>query len=263
MVEWIRLARKRGLWADVLHAVFNLLFATLVVATVMFFPDTPWPALLLVLLSKWRVLAVRPRYWWNNILSSLPDLVMGLGMVVLMWQAGVLGSAVAMMAWPMQIVLGAFYAFWLIWLKPQHKHKLILVQSGVSQFVGLMAIFGVAYLLPLWAVVGLAFIVSFAAARQILGLHEEKDQTLLALIWGLAVSQLAFAAWHWTVAYQITPLLRVPQMAIVIAVLSFVAERAYAGWHNDHKIQWHEVQVSVIFAIAVIGLLVVGFGGLF
>ncbi len=262
MVEWIRLARKRGLWADVLHAVFNLLFAALVLAAVMFFPDTPWPALLLVFLSKWRTLAVRPRYWWKNILSNLPDIILGLGMVILMWQAGVAGAAAGITAWPMQLVLGVIYAIWLIWLKPQHKHNLVLVQSGLSQFIGLAAIFSLAYMMPLGVMVGLAFIIAFAAARQILSLHEEKDQTLLALVWGFAVSQLAFAAWHWTVTYHITPLLAIPQIAIVAAALGFVAERAYAGWRDDHIIQWREIQVSVIFAVAVIGLLVVGFGGL-
>jgi len=263
MIEFISLARKRGVIADILHAAFNLLFAVAVTALVIIFPDTPWPALVLVLLAKWRVIAVRPRYWWINFLGSLPDLMLGFGVVVLMWQAQIatLGST-TLVAWPVQVALGLFYAVWLIVIKPQHKHNWVLIQSGLSQFVSLMALFSIAYRLPLAAAVILGFVATFAAARQVLGLHEEKSQTLLSLVWGLAAAELVFAAWHWTVAYQITPLLKIPQIAIIIAVLGFVAERAYAGWRNNQVVQWREISLPLIFALAVIFLLIFGFSGL-
>ena len=262
MFDFIRLARKRGVIADILHAAFNLIFAAAVTCLVVFFPDTPWPALALVVLAKWRTVAVRPRYWRANFLSSLPDLCLGAGVVVLMWQAGSVATSLMLTAWPVQLALAIFYAAWLIFIKPQHKHNWVLVQSGLSQFISLMAIFSVANRLPLAVVVFLTFASVFASARQTLSLHEEKDQTLLALIFALAISELSFATWHWTVAYQITPLLKVPQIAIIATVIGFVAERAYAGWRGDGKIQWREIGLPLIFTVAVILLLVFGFGGL-
>lgn len=262
MVEWISLARQRGLWADIMHAVFNLLFAAGVTALVMVFPDTPWPAFALVLLAKWRVVAVRPRYWWTNFLSSLPDLLLGIGVAALMWQSGVLGLIFGLAAWPVQAALGLLFAVWLIWLKPQHKHNWVLVQAGASQFIGLAALFSVVARLPLWVAVALAFVTAFAAARQALALYEEKAQTLLALIWGLAVAELAFAAWHWTVSYQITPLLKVPQIAIIVSVIGFAAERIYASYQKHGAVRWNEVSWPVMFAIIVTVMLVFVFGGL-
>jgi hypothetical protein len=262
MVEWIRLVRGRGLTADILHGVFNLSFAAAVLAIVMIFPDTPWPALALVLLAKWRVIAVRPRYWWTNFLSSLPDTLLGFGVVTLMWQSGMIGASLGIAAWPVQIALGLFYAVWLILIKPQYKHVWVLVQSGLSEFIAIMAIFSVAYRLPLAAVVLLAFATGFAAARQVSLLYEEKAHMLLSLIWGLAVSELAFAAWHWTVAYQITPLLKIPQIAIIIAVLAFATERVYSSYHKNQQINWNDAGWPIIFAVVVSLMLVFVFGGL-
>jgi len=263
MMEFIKLARRRGLWADVTHTALNLLYAVLLVAVIIAFPNTPWPALVLVLLSKWRVIAVRPRYWWANFLGSLPDVVLALGVTILMWHAGDVALATGLTAWPVQVSLGLFYAVWLIWLKPQHKSSMVLLQSGLSQFVGIMAIFSVAYALPLVVVVLLAFVVAFASSRQQLGIHEEKEHVVLALIWSLVVAQLAFAAWHWTVAYQITPLLKVPQIAIIITVLGFVTERFYYSYKKNDAVKWSDVGWPIVFAIIVILLLIFGFGGLF
>ena len=262
MVEWIRLARKRDLIADILHAVFNLAFVIIVTLAAIFFQDTLWPGIILILLSKWRTIAVRPRYWWTNFLGSLTDLFFGLAIVVLMWQAGVAGLANNVEAWPIQICLGVIYAVWMIWIKPMHKHVWVTIQSGLSQFFALTALFSIAHILPAGVVVLLSFTVAFASARQFLGLYEEKSKTLLAMIWGLMIAMLAFAAWHWTVAYQIMSLLKVPQIAIIATVFGVVAERAYSGWHDDQKIQWNEIGWPLIFAIITTIVLVFGFGGL-
>ena len=47
--------------------------------------QTPFPALALVVLSKWRIIAVRPRFWWANIQANLVDLTVGIGVVGLMY----------------------------------------------------------------------------------------------------------------------------------------------------------------------------------
>jgi hypothetical protein len=262
MAEWISLIRKRGFWADVLHAIFNALFVVVVVAVTMMVADTPWPGVVLVLLSKWRVVAVRPRYWWANFLSSLPDVCLGFGVVVLIWQSGVNALETGLTAWPIQVLLGLFYALWLIFLKPQHRRIWVLVQSGASQFVSLVAIFSLAYLLPLSVVVLLSFITAFATARQVLGLYEEKAKTLLALVWGLAVAELALAAWHWTVAYQVTPLLKIPQLAIIVACLGLATETAYRSYNQHGQVRAGDIGWPVLFASAVTITLVLVFGGL-
>jgi hypothetical protein len=239
MVEFIRSAHKRGVIASVIHALFNVAYAAAVMGLVMLLPDTPWPALALVLVAKWRVIAVRPRYWRANVLSNLPDTLLGFGMVVLMW----LGAT-----WQIQVVLAVLYALWLIVLKPQHKRHWVVVQAGTSQFIALTALFAVSYLLPAWSIVGLVFIICFSAARQALSQFDEKSVGFLALIWGLLMAELSFVAWHWVVAYQITPTLRISQFAIIVAVLSLVAERGYVAWRGDKRITWGEIGLPIVFA---------------
>lgn len=263
-MEFIRLARKRGAIADVLHILFNLLLAGMMVLLVMIFPDTPWPALVLLLLSKWRTVAVRPRYWWMNIISSLPDLVFGASIILLMWLAG--QNAILDGGWAFipQIILGIIYAVWLIWLKPKTDKKWVFWQAGISQFFAMSAIFSLASRLPLIATVALAFIVAFGTARHIFTQFEEDSQTFLALIYGFLVSVIAFAAWHWTVGYSLSSLgfgstlLEIPQVAIIISTLGFAMERIYDA-HETSSIKWATVgwplvvSGMIIFLVSIIG----------
>ncbi|MDR1970087.1 MAG: hypothetical protein LBQ11_01945 [Candidatus Nomurabacteria bacterium] len=253
MVEFIKSVHKRGVIANVLHALFNVAYAATVMGLIMLLPSTPWPALALVLVSKWRVVAVRPRYWWANILSNLPDMLLGLGVAIIIWMAAV---------WQIQVALAVLYAAWLIILKPQHRRHWVMIQAGVSQFVALSALFAVGHSLPLWAVVILTFIIGFSIARQVLVQYDEKDVSFLSLVWGLLLAELSFVAWHWTIAYQITPTLRVAQFAIIAAIFGFVASRGYAAWHNDGHISWNEMRIPVIFASVVLVVLLFMFSGL-
>lgn len=269
MIEFIKLARKRGVVADIIHAVFNVAFAAATIFLTVAF-ETPWPAVLLVLLSKWRVIAVRPRYWWANFLSSLPDLSFGIGLVIISWGCGQVGSEAAanaislpVSALTVQVVLGAIYAVWLVSIKPKHSEAIVGFQALASQFVGLTAVFllassGVALL---WVML-LAFVVAFASARQALGMFEEKNQSLLATVWGLLVMELTFVSWHWSVFYQITPLIRIPQVAIITAMISVIALRVYRAWNDDRQVTWDELGAPVILTLAITFLVLFAFSGL-
>lgn len=269
MIEFIKLARKRGVVADIIHAVFNALFAAATIFLTIAF-ETPWPAVLLVLLSKWRVVAVRPRYWWANFLSSLPDLTFGIGLAIISWGCGQIGASIA--AQPnqnlpipvlaIQICLGIIYAVWLITIKPKHSETMVGFQALASQFVGLTAIFFVSQGLPLLAAMILTFIVAFASARQALGIFEEKDQDLLAAVWGLLAMELAFVCWHWSVLYQFMALIRIPQIAIITAVISVVAFRVYRAWNDDRQVTWDELGYPVVFTVALTAVVLFFFSGL-
>lgn len=273
MIEFIKLARKRGVMADIVHALFNVLFAALTIFLTIAF-ETPWPAVLLVILSKWRVVAVRPRYWWANFLSSLPDLSFGIGLAIISWGCGQIAASYLAVSAPstphlpipalaVQISLGVIYAVWLIAIKPKHSETMVGFQALASQFVGLTAVFFLSQWLPLLATMILAFIVAFASARQALGIFEEKDQDLLSTMWGLMVMELAFVSWHWSVSYQITPLIRIPQIAIISAVISVIAYRVYRAWHDDRRVTWDELGYPVVFTVAVTFLILFVFSGLY
>lgn len=269
MIEFMERAHRRGLATDIIHAVFNIAFAAATIALVVAFA-TPWPALLLVLLSKWRVIAVRPRYWWANFLSSLPDLAFGMGLVIiswgcLLWNEQMISesqtSPFPVMA--IQVILGGIYAIWLVSIKPKHSETMIGFQALASQLVGLTAVFLLASmgLSLLWTMI-LVFIVAFAAARQALGMFEEKDQSLLATVWGLLVMELTFVSWHWSVSYQLTPLIRIPQVAIITSMISVIALRVYRAWNDDRQVTWDELGAPVILTLAITFLVLFAFSGL-
>src|SRR4051794_39166256 len=66
-------------------------------------------ALSIVVLSKWRMFAVKPRFWPANIRANAVDLMVGLSLVLFMAHSG---SLVVRFGW------AAAYAVWLLWIKP-------------------------------------------------------------------------------------------------------------------------------------------------
>jgi len=76
------------------------------------------------------------------------------------------------------------------------------------------------------------------------------------------LAELAFVAWHWVISYQITPTLKISQFAIIVGALGLLAERVYATWHDDHKIDWNEVGIPAVFVAVVIFVLLFAFSGL-
>lgn len=253
MVDFIKSAHKRTVLANILHILFYVVYVLLVLFLIVLFPTAPWAALAVVLLSKWRVISVRPRYWWANILSNLTDTMLGLGVVILMWVSSSL---------PIQIILALAYIVWLVSIKPQHKRHIVVIQAGVAQFVALWALFSVGYMIPLFVLVMTVFVIGFGAARHALSAYDEVDRGLLASVWGFVIAQLGFVAWHWTIAYSITSTLKIPQIAIIIAALAFLAEKSYVAWRNDQKISWNEIKWPAAFVGIVLVMLLFFFSGL-
>src|SRR5579864_9817282 len=66
-------------------------------------------ALAIILLSKWRMFAVRPRYWLANIRANAVDIIVGVSFLVLMVHSGT-------QLW--QLILALLYAVWLLVIKP-------------------------------------------------------------------------------------------------------------------------------------------------
>lgn len=253
-MELIKSAARRSKLSDVIYIVLNLAFAAGVFGLTLAF-EPPYLAYLLVLLSKWRVFAVRPRFWYANLQTNIVDVIVGLSTVTLIWLA-----SDAIMA---QILLAVLYAAWLLIIKPRSQRRWVLLQAGISQFVGFIALFSIAYTLPVIAVVPVAWLIGYAAARHALGSYHEEEETLLSLIWGLIVAELAWLSYHWTIAYGIIGELKIPQVAILIGLFGFVGIKLYVNYHdNDRTFRLGEIRWPLIFAAAVIVMLLGRFSGL-
>ena len=79
--------KGRNITSSILHILFNAVFATMVFLAINIGGQIE-VALILILVSKWRIFAVRSRYWGVNILANLVDIVVGFGMVGLIYLAG-------------------------------------------------------------------------------------------------------------------------------------------------------------------------------
>jgi hypothetical protein len=149
-------------------------------------------AILLILISKWRIVAVRPRYWLANTTANGVDIIVGVSLVLFM-------SNTSVTWW--QLFWMVLYMGWLIWLKPRSDVLSVSAQSMIGQLLGLAVLylkFGDASLPVL---VAGTWVVTYLAARHFLTSFEEPHTALLAHVWAFFSASLAFILGHWLLFY--------------------------------------------------------------
>src|ERR1700719_4422996 len=88
-------------------------------------------ALSIIVLSKWRMFAVKPRFWAANIRANAVDLMVGLSIVLFMTHSGNM----------LQVVWALLYAVWLLAIKPGSGVPLVTAQAFIGQFTALSALY--------------------------------------------------------------------------------------------------------------------------
>lgn len=256
-MEFLRTARRRTFLSEVIYVLLNVALAVVVVVAVIA-TGTPWLAIALVLLSKWRVLAVRPRYWFAHIETNTVDIIVGVGLVVLMFlagQSGVAGAAVV------QFALALLYALWLLLLKPRSKRTFVVAQAAVAVVVGTMALVSLSYAWPSSVVVAAMWVIGYAAARHVLSAYSEENIRFFSFVWGFVFAEIGWLCYHWTIAYTL-PFgagLKLPQVTIVLLALSFVAERVYASFDTHGKVRRSDIVLPVLLSLGIIVVLLLFF----
>ena len=152
-------------------------------------------ALSLIVLSKWRMFAVRPRFWAANIRANAVDLMVGLSIVLFMSHSS---SIEIRLLW---VVL---YAVWLLYIKPASKILMVTAQAFIGQLCALMAL----YLLqpngppvPIYVLTVLTGLFCYLAARHFLEAFDEPYAKLLSYIWGYFGAALAWLTSHLLLFY--------------------------------------------------------------
>ena len=149
-------------------------------------------AIVLVLLSKWRMFAVRPRYWLVNLIQNGVDIMVAVSLIIFM--------ATTSVAW-WQLFWAVSYGAWLIWLKPRYDVLSVSAQAMIGQLLGLSVIylkFGDSSTVGL---VAGTWLVTYLAARHYLTSFEESHSAMLAHVWGYFSASLAFILGHWLLFY--------------------------------------------------------------
>lgn len=251
-MELLKLPNKRSLFSEIIYIALNVMLAVAVLGVV-WAVESPYAAFLLVLLSKWRVLAVRPRYWFVNLQSNLVDLIVGLSVVVLLYAAN--GALTA------QILMTLLYIGWLLFIKPRSKRSFIAVQAGVATFLGITALMLVSYSWIASLVVLLMWVIGYSAARHVLGSYEEAHISFYSLVWGLFFAELGWLMYHWTFAYSLpgTGDIKLPQGALIALAVSFIAERAYASYEKHGSVHSNDMILPSLLSVSLIIILLVFF----
>jgi hypothetical protein len=261
-MEFLKIVKRRSFINEAIYIALNIGLAVTLVALIRI-TSSIWPALVLVLLSKWRVFAVRPRFWFANIQANLVSVIVGVGYVVLLYMTNS-ANINSLQIFILQSLLAVLDVFWLLFLKPKSKRKYVVAQAGVALFIGITTIYIVAYNWIASPVVLLVWLVGYATARHVLNSYDEENHiVLLSLAWGLTLAEIGWLAYHWTIAYRLPIINNVllPQVSIIIMCLGFVSYKAYNSYYHYQKIRMNDVLLPLIFTIGIVSVLILAFNG--
>lgn len=172
-----------------------------------------------ILLSKWRMFAVRPRFWASNVRANSIDLLVGLAAVVFMAESD---------ATALQLLWAALYAGWLIVIKPKSSSLMVVAQAFIGLFCGLTALY------LAWGdgpVIGLTLgtgLICFWAARHFFEPFEEPYARMVSLVWGYFGASIAWLMSHWLLFYSV-----MAQPTLLLCALGFSLASMYYLDHND------------------------------
>ena len=251
-MEFLKSSKRRSTISELVYIILNVALAIAVLAVVWAI-ESPLPAFVLVLLSKWRVLAVRPRYWFANIQANLVDIIVSLSVVVLLYAAS--------KALLVQIILTVLYIVWLLFIKPRSKRLFVAIQAGTALFLGVTALLSVSYEWPSSLVVAGMWVIGFSAARHVLGSYDEVHTGFYSLLWGLVVAELGWVMFHWTFAYTLPGLgdIKLSQTAIIVLAISFLAERIYSSFTQHGVVRSNDIILPALLSVSLILVLLVFF----
>jgi hypothetical protein len=261
-MEFLKTVKRRSFLSEVVYVVMNI---GLAVALMLIIRTTGslWLAFALVLLSKWRVLAVRLRFWFANIQADLVSFIVSISFVIFLYAASPvnIGDAQSLI---IQSLLTLLYIGWLLFLKPQSKRTYVVAQAAVALFTGITAIYIVAYSWIASPVVILVWLVGYATARHVLSSYDDEDHVVsLSLAWGLVLAEIGWLAYHWTIAYRLPIFTNVllPQVSIVILCFGFLTYASYDSFYHHQKIRIGDIILPLIFTVGIIVVLMLAFNG--
>lgn len=257
-MEFLKLLRRRSVLSELVYVGLNVGLAVavlIIVRTV----ESPIPAFILVALSKWRVFAVRPRYWLANIQANFVDFIVSMSVVILMYSVGVSGSY----ALVLQICIVALYIAWLVYLKPRSSKRSVVSQAWTALIIGTTALFVASYSWPVELVVLGMAVIGYVAGRHALTQFEEDHLQFLSLMCALVMAHIGWIFYHWVIAYSLPVVeARIPQVTVIVAVIFFALYKVYDSYKRNDKVEPAEVVMPVLFSVGIVLTLMIFFSAI-
>jgi len=233
-----RIKPKSG-FSAIVHVLLNLSLPALLYVFVRI--DVPELAIAMIVLSKWRMFAVRLRYWLANIRANAVDLMVGMSTVVFM-------TSSSTASW--QIAWAAIYAVWLVFIKPGTNTFMVSLQALLAQFAALMALFLVGGGTPLYLLVILSWLICYLCARHFFMSFDEPYTPLLSHVWGFFAASLVWVLGHWLLYYGV-----LAQPTLLLVVIGYgLAVMYYLDEHDKLTALWRRQFVIMIVAIIAVVL---------
>jgi hypothetical protein len=198
-------------------------------------------AMALIVLSKWRMFAVRPRFWAANIRANGVDLMVGLSITLFMAHSG---------SWLGRVVWALLYAVWLLVIKPRSSLPAITLQAFLGQLAALSALYLTWADGPIYGLTLLSGLFCFLAARHFLDTFDEPYAKMLAYVWGYFGAALTWLLSHWLLFYK-----GVAQPTLLLSALGYGLAVLYYLDHHDRLSKGLRRQfIFIMVAIVVVVL---------
>lgn len=198
-------------------------------------------ALSIVVLSKWRMFAVKPRFWAANIRANAIDLMVGISVVLFMVNTSSL---------LLQFVWGVLYAIWLLAIKPGSSTFKVTAQAFIGQLAALTALYLTWPSGPIFALTFLTGIFCFFAARHFFDVFDEPYARMLSYLWAYFGAALAWLLSHWLLFYG-----AIAQITLLLSALGYgMAVIYYLDHHDRLSMGLRRQFIFIMLAIVIVVL---------
>lgn len=258
MADYILIRKSRNIVSTILHVLLNILLG---VGSILLTAITGsyFLGFLLVVVSKWRIFAVRPRYWLLNLKSSLVDLIVGFSFVLIAYCSG---TSILLIHY----ILAALYTIWLIVLKPRSTERATIAQALVAMFFGTTAAVLLSATYDSSVLVLATLFIGWATARHVLVQTDDNNFGLVTFSCGLICAEISWVFHSWLKVYEIGNNLDpptgiiIPQLAIVLTVFAFAFSSVYRSLiKNAGELKKNEIIAPTTFSLLIIFVIIVFF----
>ncbi|MCA9335953.1 MAG: hypothetical protein KDA17_02355 [Candidatus Saccharibacteria bacterium] len=249
-MDLLKAHKRRSKLSEAAYVTLNVGLAVALLVIVLV-GQSPWLAVVVVLMSKWRALAVRPRFWFANLVANMVDIIVGVSMVVLLYGAN--GSL-----W-LQIALTVLYIIWLLLIKPRSKRSFVAAQAGIAVFLGVTALSMISYSWDSLLFVAGMWVIGYVTIRHVLGSYEEPLTMMYSLVGGALFAEMGWIGFHWMMAYPLPGFgtIQLSQLALFMVLFCFDAERAYASYHRHGVVRRQDILAPFVLTAGILAMVYV------
>ena len=201
-------------------------------------------AIAVVLLSKWRIFAVKPHYWMAHVRTNSVDIIVGLSVVAFMFASQ--SSIASRLVW-----LGLF-ELWVLVIKPGTSTLMVSTQALLAQLAGVSAILVSFKTLDFAFYILLCSAVSYFCGRHFFGTFEEAHAIQYSWYWAFFSGCIIWILSHWLLFYG-----PVAQAALLLTVIGYGLAGVY--FLHEHDKLTMLVRRQIIFVVSAVVFVMMAF----